>query len=777
MVAALVWCSKWGVQAQAPSKVWDKRFGGTSNDFGNAVAAAQGGGYVVAGESFSGQNGDKSEASEGGWDYWVVKVDENGNKVWDKSIGGTSEDRAYSITPSPDGGFVIAGYSESAVSGDKTQASKGGKDYWLVKIDQNGNKVWDRTFGGNLDDRCRAVVAAPGGGYVVTGWSQSGISGDKTEASRGGAWDYWVIKVDEAGNKVWDKTFGGDNSDFGEAIVPAAGGGYVVFGYSASAISGDKTQASYGGTFDYWVIKLDESGNKVWDKRFGGNGSEEASTICQATGGGYMLGGLSGSGLGNDKSQALKGGNDFWVLKINESGDKVWDAAFGGSSSEETPLALLPVSSDGYILVGASGSNVSGDKTEPSKGSRDYWVFKIDESGGKVWDKTFGGSSSDDPGGIVAGSIAGEYVLVGTSESPISGDKSEAPQGPCCLLNDYWVVKIQLPNAAPTDITLSPTSIAENNTVNAVVGTFTTTDPDAGDSHTYSLVSGAGDADNASFTISGDQLRANISFDFELKNSYSIRVRTTDQGNLAYEKVFTITITDVPEGGGPTISLVPVTLPVSANEGPGFLEYRIDVVLSGATIYPVSVQFNTSGTAIRAQAAGVNASCGSKTVRDYTITPSTASGPVTLTWSSALTSVAKQLRIRINGDDCLEPDETITITLFNAVNATLGTSTFTHTIVNDDAPRLGEDSELEALTTSLTLYPNPTQGALTLAFRATAESVERLQVLDVACRVVHTQTVHALEGRNEVALDLSAQPAGVYFVQALGQTTKVVLAK
>jgi hypothetical protein len=341
-----------------------------------------------------------------------------------------------------------------------------------------------------------------------------------------------------------------------------------------------------------------------------------------------------------------------------------------------------------------------------------------------------------------------------------------------------WLVKFVEPNNAPTNLALSPASIAENNAVNAVVGTFTTTDPDAGDSHTYSLVSGAGDADNASFTIVGNELRANISFDFETKSSYSIRVRTTDQGNLAYEQVFTIAITDVPEGGGPAvISLVPVSLPVSANEGSDFSEYLVNVVLSGATTYPVSVQFNTSGTAIRAQAAGPNASCGSKTVRDYSIAPSTASGPVTLTWSSALTSVAKQLRIRINGDDCAEPDETIILTLTNPVNATLGTGTFTHTILNDDAPRLGEDSGPEALTTGLTLYPNPTQGALTLQFQANVEGVERLQVLDVAGRVVHTQTVHAVEGRNEVALDLSAQPAGVYFVQALGQTAKVVLAK
>jgi hypothetical protein len=191
----------------------------------------------------------------------------------------------------------------------------------------------------------------------------------------------------------------------------------------------------------------------------------------------------------------------------------------------------------------------------------------------------------------------------------------------------------------------------------------------------------------------------------------------------------------------------------------------------------VTVQLNSSGTAIRGQAAGVNSSCGSKTSRDYSIAPSTSNGTVTLTWSSKLSPAAKQIIVRINGDDCPEPDETFTIALSNPSNATLGTSTFTHTILNDDAPRLGEESELEALSTGLTLYPNPTQGSLTLQFQSAAEATETVRILDVAGRVVSTQAITTVEGRNEVALDLVAQPAGVYFIQALGQTAKVVLAK
>jgi hypothetical protein len=166
VLPALVWaCVVVPTRAQTNpvTKVWDKTYGGSSYDNASAIALAAGGGYIIAGKSFSGISGDKTQVSQGNYDYWIVKIDENGTKVWDKTFGGNGDDRANAITPAPGGGYIIAGYSNSGISGDKSQASQGGNDYWLVKIDENGNKVWDKRFGGSGVDEAKSIVAASGG--------------------------------------------------------------------------------------------------------------------------------------------------------------------------------------------------------------------------------------------------------------------------------------------------------------------------------------------------------------------------------------------------------------------------------------------------------------------------------------------------------------------------------------------------------------------------------------------------------------------------------------
>ena len=177
-------------------------------------------------------------------------------KLWDKAFGGSGDDWLYSIAPSPDGGYLLGGYSLSGfVVGDKSEASRGVRDYWVVKIDAAGNKLWDKTFGGSGDDWLYSIVPSPDGGYLLGGYSESGISGDKSEASRGFD-DYWVVKIDAAGNKLWDKTFGGTGDDELYSIAPSADGGYLLGGYSSSGLGADKSEASRG-SFDYWLVKID----------------------------------------------------------------------------------------------------------------------------------------------------------------------------------------------------------------------------------------------------------------------------------------------------------------------------------------------------------------------------------------------------------------------------------------------------------------------------------------------------------------------------------------
>ncbi len=215
--------------------------------------------FFIAGYSSSTNSGEKTSYNRGGYDYWIIKIDKYGNKVWDRTCGGESNDCAYAITATPDGGCVVAGYSHSPESYDKTSYNRGNKDYWIVKLDKDGNKVWDKTYGGNAADTSYAIKAISSGGYIVVGSSYSTNSYDKTETGRG-IQDYWIVRLDSNGNKVWDKTYGGSLNDFCKATVAASDdGGYIAAGFSSSTNGYDKTENSRGG-FDYWIIKFGENG-------------------------------------------------------------------------------------------------------------------------------------------------------------------------------------------------------------------------------------------------------------------------------------------------------------------------------------------------------------------------------------------------------------------------------------------------------------------------------------------------------------------------------------
>ncbi len=421
----------------SPTKQWDVRFGGSSGDALTSLQQTTDGGYILGGVSQSGISGDKTQASQGSGDYWVVKISSSGAKEWDARFGGSGNDDLISLQQTSDGGYILGGVSQSGISGDKTQASQGSDDYWVVKINSSGAKEWDVRFGGSGDDYLRSLQQTTDGGYILGGHSFSGISGDKTQASQGGT-DYWVVKINSNGVKQWDARFGGSSNDFLGSLQQTTDGGYILGGSSASGTSGDKTQASQGSD-DYWVVKINSSGAKEWDVRFGGSGDDYLRSLQQTTDGGYIFGGRSFSGISGDKTQASQGSDDYWVVKINSIGVKEWDAGFGGSSSERL-TSLQQTTDGGYILGGYSASDISGDKTQASQGFFDYWVLKINSSGLKQWDASFGGSLFDYLNSLQQ-TTDGGYILGGYSDSGISGDKTQASQGS----DDYWVVKIGFP--------------------------------------------------------------------------------------------------------------------------------------------------------------------------------------------------------------------------------------------------------------------------------------------------------------------------------------------
>ncbi|MDQ3290987.1 MAG: T9SS C-terminal target domain-containing protein, partial [Bacteroidota bacterium] len=342
---------------------------------------------------------------------------ENYSKVWDLTFGGNNADILQIHRSTKDGGYILGGTSNSPVSGSKSVACKGNQDFWIIKVDAAGNKQWDKTIGGSGFDFLQDLQPTTDGGYILAGTSDSPVSGDKTAAASG-KFDYWVVKVDASGNKVWDKMYGGSNNDYLKVIRLTTDGGYILGGSSDSPVSGktgfNKTAAQVGEN-DYWVVKIDATGNKKWDKTFGGSSFDFLQDVQPTTDGGYLFGGQSYSGANGSKSAASKGFGDYWIIKTDVDGTKQWDKTFGGSL-DEALVGILPTKDNGYVLGGISKSGITGDKTVASKGFGDYWMVKIDATGNKKWDKTIGGSNNDYLQ-VITSTNDGGILLGGTSNS------------------------------------------------------------------------------------------------------------------------------------------------------------------------------------------------------------------------------------------------------------------------------------------------------------------------------------------------------------------------
>ncbi len=368
--------------SQAPEIEWQNTIGGNLDDILISLKQTSDKGYILGGWSYSTISGDKTEATLGEDDYWVIKLDSMGSIEWQNTIGGNSYDELISIQQTADGGYILGGSSYSNVSGDKTESNMGAyftNDYWVVKLDESGNIEWQNTIGGSSYDYLHSIQQTADGGYILGGSSFSSISGDKTEAKVGGD-DYWVVKLDSAGAIEWQNTIGGSSYDYLSSISQTSDGGYILGGISNSGVSGDKTEANIGGSFtyyDYWVVKLDNAGDIEWQNTIGGSSSDYLYSISQASDGGYILAGYSNSGISEDKTEASKkGGYDYWVVKLDNAGDIEWQNTIGGSSNDYL-YSISQTSDGGYILGGYSYSGISGDKTEAKIGGYDYWVVKL----------------------------------------------------------------------------------------------------------------------------------------------------------------------------------------------------------------------------------------------------------------------------------------------------------------------------------------------------------------------------------------------------------------
>jgi hypothetical protein len=416
-----------------------KTIGGNNIESLLDIKQLSNGEFITAGWSESGISGDKTDASYGYADGWVVKFSSTLQVQWQKSYGGDSIDILNRIIETEDGGFLLGGFSSSSVSGNKTAPNIGGFDIWIIKIDSLGGIQWQKTYGGLLNEG--SYYAAKGvmeiipykNGYLLGCISASDISSTKSEDSRGGI-DYWIINISNTGNIVWDKTIGGGLTDHLNSMSIFSTGEILLCGESKSDVSGDKSSSSQGYE-DNWLVLLDSNRNIIWDKTIGGSFSEYLgySTIHQDI---IYVGCYSDSDISGDKTESSKGGADYWVIKLDKNGTILWNKTIGGNGWEVLH-SLTYTKNNQILLCGNTLSGISGDKSENNNGEHDYWIVSIDTNSNIVWQKNIGGSTYDKADRIIE---AGEnsYVIAGTSNSNISYDKTESNRGDY----DYWIVEL-----------------------------------------------------------------------------------------------------------------------------------------------------------------------------------------------------------------------------------------------------------------------------------------------------------------------------------------------
>lgn len=302
-----------------------------------------------------------------------------------------------------------------------------------VQLSRNPNIIWDETFSSYSSDVPREVINTKDGGFLISAFSH-GSGGDMTKNVRGVFTDFWILKIDDNGRIIWQNTIGGSTKELFPDIIETQDGGFLVGGTSFSGRGQDKTEDSRG-LEDYWVVKLNAAGAIQWDKTIGGQGEDVLSQVLENSDG-YLLGGTSYSSQSGDKNLPNKGGADIWLVQLDKSGEPVWQRSYGGDTHDI--MHSITISNDGgYLIAANSKSSSSGDKTEPRYGGGDAWIFKINGAGEVIWDKTIGSSLPEYLTKIIE-LPSGKIVAGGTAPSKVNGNRTAVGKG----FGDFWIVGI-----------------------------------------------------------------------------------------------------------------------------------------------------------------------------------------------------------------------------------------------------------------------------------------------------------------------------------------------
>ncbi len=409
------------VAAQAPGIQWSHEFPQYIVSLGSVAEQAHDGGYIV-GSTFASH-------------FLVFKLDSSGTKVWDRFItSNTGLVFVNAVKPTSDNGYIVAGSDMAA--GSDTLGNHGMRDFMVAKLNDTGGVAWIRDYGGSSNEVANSIEQTSDSGYIVAGFT---YSSDSDVTSVHGSADYWVVKLNAGGHIEWQKTYGGSNYDNATSIVPTSDGGYIVAG-SAQSKDGDVTGTHWGTSDDdVWVVKLDATGSIVWQKSYGGSGADVANSIRQTSDGGYIVAGNTGSPNDGNVTGRKGGLSDYWILKLDASGNLSWQKCLGGSK-EDDAYSIRQISDGNYVIGGTviSDSSNNGDITgyHGITGS-DYWVVKMDTTGTIIWEKTLGGTGTEDMRSVTE-TTDGGFIVAGSTQFSGNGDVNASDPS-----NIHpWIVKL-----------------------------------------------------------------------------------------------------------------------------------------------------------------------------------------------------------------------------------------------------------------------------------------------------------------------------------------------
>jgi gliding motility-associated-like protein len=309
-------------------------------------------------------------------------LDAQGNVLWDRTYGGTGRDELFSMVEMPDAsGFLLGCHSSSDAGGDKSENCRGNLDFWVIRIDNQGNVLWEKTIGGNGEDQLHDLLLTPDGHLLASGGTQSQRStGEVGPDFARGAKDYWIVKLDLTTRQVlWNHRFGGPDDDFAYALCLPRSGGILLGGRSASftapptVYNNGKDAPFWGGASDYWLLQLDDNGLKQREWSFGGTGLDDLYALHENAAGQLLLGGVSDSDISGNKTSPLRGKYDFWLVQLDPTGAQQWQYTVGGSDQDAlTKIEQLP--NGAWLLGGHSQSNTGFEKSRNSFGVNDFWI-------------------------------------------------------------------------------------------------------------------------------------------------------------------------------------------------------------------------------------------------------------------------------------------------------------------------------------------------------------------------------------------------------------------